>query len=155
MTPRQKGREILRWLAVYCPHPAWRIALFRRCGVRIGRQVVINFGVHIMVPDSGESTISIGDRVAIAPGVVIIGESHPNFSSLRRLYPVDARPIRIGDDVWIGANAVIFPGVSIGERSVIAAGAVVTRDIPADCVAGGVPARKIKDLPGPGSESGP
>ncbi len=63
------------------------------------------------------------------------------------LYPIDDRPITICDDVWIGANAVILPGVTIGEQSVVAAGAVVNRDVPPRCVVAGVPARKIKDLP--------
>ncbi len=56
------------------------------------------------------------------------------------------KPIVVGDRVWIGANATILPGVTIGENSIIAAGAVVAKDVPADCVAAGVPARVIKSI---------
>lgn len=147
----QNITEILRWIATYCPHPAWRIALLKRCGIQIGDKTIINFGVNFIIPmtRSGvkKGTISIGNRVAIATGVVIVGSSHPNYSVLSGIYPVDDGPITICDDVWIGANAVILPGVTIGKQSVIAAGAVVTKDVPPCCVVAGVPARKIKDLP--------
>ena len=150
MTFKQQMTEILRWMAVYCPHPALRTTLFRRCGVKIGEQVVINFGVNIIIPMSEKGilhNIVIGDRVAIATGAVIVGQSDPNFSKLTRLYPEDNRPIHISNDVWIGANAVILPGVTIGEQSVVASGAVVNRDVEPYTVVAGVPAKKIKDLP--------
>ncbi len=151
MTFTQQFTEILRWMAVYCPHPALRTALFRKCGVMIGHKVVINFGVNIILPMTEKGimrgNIVIGDRVAIATGAVIVGQSDPNFSVLSSLYPEDNRPIEICDDVWIGANAVILPGVTIGEQAVIAAGAVVNRDVPPSTVYAGVPAVKIKDIP--------
>ncbi len=151
MTLKQKWTEIKRWMAVYCPHPALRTSLFRQCGVKIGEQVVINFGVNIIIPLSEKGVkdhnIVIGDRVAIATGAVIVGQSDPNFSKLSRLYPDDSRPIVIEDDVWIGANAVILPGVTIGTQSIVASGAVVNRDVPPYTVVAGVPAKKIKDIP--------
>jgi acetyltransferase-like isoleucine patch superfamily enzyme len=151
MTFAQKKTELMRWLAVYCPLPALRTALYRRCGVEIGEQTVINFGVYIVIPMSDRGAergkIKIGDRVAIATNTVIVGESNPNFSVLSELYPNDDRPIVIGDDVWIGANAVILPGVTIGEQSIVAAGAVVNRDVPPRTVVAGIPARVIKELP--------
>ncbi len=54
--------------------------------------------------------------------------------------------MKIGDDVWIGGNAIILPGVTIGNNVIVAAGAVVTKDVPDNCVVGGIPAKKIKDL---------
>ena len=57
-----------------------------------------------------------------------------------------AKPVHIGNDVWIGGNVTILPGVTIGNNVVVAAGAVVTKDVPDNCVVGGVPARKIKDI---------
>jgi len=58
-----------------------------------------------------------------------------------------ATPVTIGNDVWIGGNVTFLPGVTIGDKAVIAAGAVVTKDVPSNTVAGGVPARVIKELP--------
>ena len=151
MTLTQQFTEIMRWMAVYCPHPGLRTALFRKCGVAIGEKTVINFGVNIIIPmtETGvkKGNVVIGDRVAIATGAIIVGQSDPNFSVLASLYPDDSRPIRISDDVWIGANAVILPGVTIGEQSIIAAGAVVNSDVPPHTVYAGIPAKKIKDLP--------
>ena len=150
MTMSQKFTEIIRWMAIYCPHPTLRTALFRRCGVRIGEKVIINFGVNFIIPmtEKGvkKGSITIGNRVAIATSVVIVGQSEPNFSVLSKIYPIDNSPINICDDVWIGANAVILPGVTIGEQSVVASGAVVTKDVPPNCVVAGVPAKKVKDL---------
>ena len=144
----KKITEVMRWMATYCPHPAWRIRLLRWCGVQIGDQTVINFGVNFLIPSPKKKwTISVGNRVAMAPGVIILGESGPNYSVLSALYPNKEGPVIIGDDVWIGASAIIFPGVTIGEQSVVGAGAVVTKDVPANSVVVGVPARKIKDLP--------
>ena len=93
----------------------------------------------------GAGGIAIGDRVLIAAGAVITTVGHP--LELPRWGITVAKPVRIGDDVWIGANAVILPGVSIGSGSIVGAGAVVTRDVPADTVVAGVPARVIKSIP--------
>lgn len=65
----------------------------------------------------------------------------------RRNHIAVATPVTIGNDVWIGGNVTILPGVNIGDKAVIAAGAVVTKDVPANTVAGGVPAKVIKELP--------
>nr|WP_277200415.1 DapH/DapD/GlmU-related protein [Veillonella seminalis] len=65
----------------------------------------------------------------------------------RRNHIAVATPVTIGNDVWIGGNVTILPGINIGDKAVIAAGAVVTKDVPANTVAGGVPAKVIKELP--------
>ncbi len=84
MTFEQRITEIMRWIAVYCPYPALRIGLLKKCGVKIGEKTVINFGVNFVIPMPGKEVrkgnISIGNRVAIATGVVIVGQSDPNFS---------------------------------------------------------------------------
>ena len=147
MTMSQKVTEVMRWMAIYCPHPALRIQLLRWCGVRIGDKTVINLGVNFLLAVRQRGNISIGNRVAIAPGVLILGEAGPCFSVLTSIYPNMEAPVTICDDVWIGANAVIFPGVTIGEQSVVGAGAVVREDVPPYSVVVGVPARKVKDLP--------
>lgn len=85
--------------------------------------------------------VTIGDDVAIGPNVVISTAGHPLDAKVRRSGLEFAKPITIGDGVWIGAGVVIVPGVEIGANSTIGAGSVVTRSIPADCVAFGNPCR--------------
>ena len=90
--------------------------------------------------------IYIGDNVKIAPNVTISPTGHPVHPDLRRGGTQFSFPVRIGDDVWIGASVVILPGVSIGKNSVIGAGSVVTRDIPEDVVAAGNPCRVLRPI---------
>ena len=90
--------------------------------------------------------IHIGDHVMIGPNTLITTVNHPLSPMGRRRHIGIAKPVIIGDDVWIGGNVTILPGVTIGHNVVVAAGAVVTKDVPDNCVVGGVPARKIKDI---------
>lgn len=82
----------------------------------------------------------------IGSGTLITTVGHPLSPMGRRKHLGIAKPVRIGNDVWIGGNVTILPGVTIGNNVVVAAGAVVTKDVPDNCVMGGVPARKIKDI---------
>ena len=90
--------------------------------------------------------VHIGDYCMIGPNTLITTVGHPLQAKGRRERIGICKPVLIGDDVWIGGNVTILPGVSIGNNVVIAAGAVVVHDIPDNCIVGGVPARKIKDL---------
>lgn len=90
--------------------------------------------------------VYIGNNVMIGPNVLITTVGHPLSPLGRRKHMGIAKPIHIGNDVWIGGNATILPGVTIGNNVVIAAGAVVNRDVPDNCLVGGVPAKKIKDI---------
>ena len=110
--------------------------------IRIGSHAFINYNVSIM--DRG--TVTIGDHVLLAPNVVITTSNHPFDPRLRRESLGYASPVTIGNDVWIGANAVILPGVTLGNNVIVAAGAVVTRDVPDNTLVAGVPARPIRDL---------
>ncbi|MCP3698572.1 MAG: sugar O-acetyltransferase [Aliivibrio sp.] len=102
----------------------------------------LNSGVKIL----DLAPVFIGECVQIGPNVVISTAGHP-FDLAERVLPIaSANPIKIGDNVWVGANAVILDGVTIGDRSVIGAGSVVTKDIPPDCVAVGNPCRVIKTI---------
>ncbi|MCM1158508.1 MAG: sugar O-acetyltransferase [Bacteroidales bacterium] len=108
--------------------------------ITIGNDVFINSGCHFQ--DQGG--IVIGDGSLIGHNVVLATINHD-------LNPVNGRknhyaPITIGSHVWIGSNATVLPGVTIGDWAVVAAGAVVTKDIPALTVAGGVPARVLKKV---------
>jgi maltose O-acetyltransferase len=87
--------------------------------------------------------IEIGDHVLLGPSVHLYAATHPLDAETRRRGLEYALPITIGDDAWIGGAAIVLPGVVIGERAVIGAGSVVTRDIPADVVAAGNPCRPL------------
>jgi acetyltransferase-like isoleucine patch superfamily enzyme len=113
------------------------------CGlnITIGNNAFINQGCHFM--DMGG--ITIGDDVMIGPKVNLVSAGHPVAPSERR-NGIVAKPIVIGNNVWIGAAATILPGVTVGNNAVVAAGAVVSRDVGADTLVAGVPARKLKSL---------
>ena len=108
----------------------------------MGDHVYANF--NLTVVDDGECRI--GSYVMFAPNVVISTTGHPVHPSFRDKGAQFSLPVVIGDHVWIGANVTIMPGVTIGENSVIGAGSVVTRDIPANVVACGVPCRVMRPI---------
>lgn len=111
--------------------------------IRLGTNVFINY--HCVFLDC--APIEIGHDVQIGPAVQLYTAQHPLDPVVRRSGVESAKPIRIGHDVWIGGGAVVLPGVAIGARSVVGAGAVVVRDVPTDTVVVGNPARVIRTLP--------
>ncbi|MFC5067308.1 DapH/DapD/GlmU-related protein [Flaviflagellibacter deserti] len=111
----------------------------------IGRNTFINVGLRIGV--GGEATVSIGEHCAIGPNVSFETMGHNLRWSSENGWGGEAKSISVGDKVWIGAGAIILGGVSIGEGAMVAAGAVVSRDVPPYTVVGGVPAKYIKDVP--------
>lgn len=108
--------------------------------IHLGKGVFINSG--IMLTDLGG--IFISDNVLIGPKVTIASVNHPTEPAKR--HEVELAPVHIHRNAWIGANAVITPGTTIGENAIVAAGAVVTHDVPKNAVVAGVPARIIKLL---------
>lgn len=115
--------------------------------IHVGENFYANFDCIIL----DVCKVSIGKNAMLAPRVCIYTATHPVDPVLRTSGLEFGIPVTIGDNVWIGGNAVINPGVTIGDNVVIASGAVVTRDIPANCVAAGVPARIIRELDKPSS----
>lgn len=118
----------------------------------VGENFYANFNLTVL----DICPVTIGDNVFFGPNCTIAGAMHdldPAQRNMRRrgdgsLYDLEyGKPVTIGDNCWIASNVVICAGVTVGSNVVIGAGAVVTRDIPDNCVAGGVPARKLKDLP--------
>ena len=103
----------------------------------IGNNIYSNFNLTLVDDDN----IYIGDNTMIAPNVTICTAAHPILPELRMKGLQYNKPVKIGKCVWIGAGVIILPGVTIGDNSVIGAGSVVTRDIPANSVAYGNPAR--------------
>ena len=110
--------------------------------VHLGKEVYANF--HLTLVDDGE--IFIGDYVMFGPNVTVATASHTLEPSLRKPKLEFNRPVRIGNNVWIGSNAVLLPGVTLGDGSVIGAGSVVTRDIPAGVLAVGNPCRVLREI---------
>jgi maltose O-acetyltransferase len=90
--------------------------------------------------------VKLGDRVLIGPAVQLYTATHPLDAATRGALWEFGKPIEIGSDVWIGGGAVICPGVTLGDRVVVAAGAVVTKSFPSDVVIGGNPAKIIRYL---------
>lgn len=110
--------------------------------VHMGSNVYANFNLTLV--DDGE--IYIGDCCMFAPNVTIATAGHPIEPELRRQAYQNNIPVRIGDNVWIGAGACVMPGVTIGDNTVIGAGSVVTGDIPANVVAVGNPCRVLRKI---------
>lgn len=110
--------------------------------IRLGRNAFINFNCVFL----DCAPIEIGDNLQMGPAVQIYTAAHPLEADIRRAGLEYARPIHIGNDVWIGGGAIILPGVTIGDRCVIGAGSVVVHDVPAAKVVAGNPARVIRSL---------
>jgi len=112
----------------------------RREGVSVGAYSRINRNCCL----DARGSLHIGENVSVSPEVMILTASH-RIDDDR--FPVESRPVRIEDHVWIGTRAMIMPGVTLGRGSVVAAGAVVTRDVEALEVVAGVPARRVGTRP--------
>jgi maltose O-acetyltransferase len=110
--------------------------------ITLGSKVFFNFNCVILDP----APVLIGSNVLFGPAVQVYTANHPISASERRAWCEFAHPVEVGSDVWVGGGAIICPGVRIGSRSVIGAGSVVTRDIPADVFASGNPCRIIRQL---------
>ncbi len=108
----------------------------------LGSNVYANFNLTLV----DDTDIYIGDSVMIGPNVTIATAGHPVDPELRRKVAQFNIPVRIGNNVWIGAGAVILPGITIGDDSVIGAGSIVTKDIPAGVVAVGNPCRVLRPI---------
>jgi len=110
--------------------------------VHFGKNVYANFNLTLV----DDTDIYVGDSCMFAPNVIIATAGHPVKPELRRQVYQYNLPIHIGNNVWIGAGAIVLPGVTIGDNSVIGAGSVVTKDIPANVVAVGNPCRVIREI---------
>ena len=110
--------------------------------VHFGNGVYANFNLTLV--DDGD--IYVGDRVMMGPNVVLATAGHPVEPELRWNVAQFNLPIHIGANVWLGAGCIVLPGVTIGENSVIGAGSVVTKDIPANVVAVGNPCRVLRPI---------
>ena len=119
--------------------------------LKIGHYCWINMGC---VFDAGAS-IQIGNNVALGHQVMLMTGTHHLGGPARRAGNYFAQPIVIGDGAWIGARAIILPGVTIGAGAVVAANAVVTKDVPDNVIVGGIPARIIREFEEVNSQESP
>jgi len=138
-----------------------RAVLLRVLGVDIGPRATIGSGVtwrsrrvsvghHVFINADcfldGPGAITIGDETVIGMRVLLVTSTHDIAGPGRRASPARSDPVAIGRGCWIGAGAVVLPGVTIGDGCVVAAGAVVTHDCEPDGLYAGVPARRVRDL---------
>ncbi len=110
--------------------------------VRFGKNVYANFGLTLV----DDTEITVGDCCMFGPNVVVATAGHPILPELREKGLQYNMPVHIGRNCWIGAGALIMPGVTIGDNTVIGAGSVVTKDIPANVVAVGNPCRVLRPI---------
>ena len=139
-----------------------RYELFRKILGRTGNQFIIespfhcDYGYNIALGENfymnvncvilDEAKVTFGDNVFIAPNCALYTAGHPFDVEQRNRGLEYAKPITVGNNVWIGGNVVVLPGVSIGDNCVIGAGSVVTKDIPADSLAVGNPCKVIRSI---------
>ena len=161
---RKRARRLVQaFNQVPSDDAAQRTHLLRELLGGCGEGVIIeppfrcDYGAHIVIGDNTFinfncvvldcAAIRIGARVLVAPGVQILAATHPLDLRARRSGRELARPVTIGDDVWLGAGVIVNPGVTIGDGSVIGSGSVVVSDVPPGVVAVGNPCRVLRPLP--------
>jgi acetyltransferase-like isoleucine patch superfamily enzyme len=136
-------------------HRPWCLTMGERCQVehnvfikaaddsariQLGREVFVGFNSEFDISE----TLRVGDGVLIAPGCFITDHNHRHSASMTiASQGCVSKPVRIEDDVWLGAHAVVLPGITIGRGAIVAAGAVVTEDVEPMSVVAGVPARLV------------
>ena len=138
-------REVLSGLLGALGDEAWIEPPFYcdyGANIHLGKKVFFNFNCVLL----DVCRIDIGEYSMFGPAAQIYTATHPVDSRQRSAGPEFGKPIQIGRHVWVGGGAVIYPGVTIGDRAIIAAGAVITKDVPEAVMVGGNPARVVKDV---------
>ncbi len=141
-------RKVMKAVARTFPLNAVRLRALRAAGYEIGKGVYVGEGLHVTdeLASPLVAGLSIGERASVAQRVIVVLSSHPNDSELRRHVGVRTAAVQIGHDAWIGAAAILLPGVTVGHHAVVGAGAVVTRNVEPWTVVAGNPARPIRRL---------
>lgn len=139
-------KKILHIVMRHTPCNTMRVTMLKLLGANVKGK--IKFSQELFIFDAGRTDLlTIEDGVGIGPRVTILIHSDPSPSPLQKIYPKKTLPVHIKSGVWIGAGAIILPGVTIGECSLIAAGSVVIHDVLPYTVVAGVPAKVVKRLP--------
>jgi acetyltransferase-like isoleucine patch superfamily enzyme len=138
-------KKILHVILRLSPGNKLRVKILKLLGANIKGELYI--AQNFFVLDAGKTEyLTIEKNVGIGPNVTILIHSDPYPSKLSELYPRSWQKVHIGENVWIGACSTILGGITIGNNSIIAAGSVITKDVPPFSVVGGVPAKIIKTL---------
>jgi maltose O-acetyltransferase len=140
----EERRRILRQLFGAGGESVWMQPPFfcdYGANIELGQRVFFNFNCVVL----DVCPVRIGDFTLFGPGAQVLTPMHPFNAELRRREEF-GKPVTIGSDVWVGAGALILPGVTVGSRAVIGAGSVVTRDVPEGVFAAGNPCRVIRDI---------
>jgi acetyltransferase-like isoleucine patch superfamily enzyme len=141
-----------KYFAMYFPDARVRKRYWGHLGVIMGDETFPNPGFTVVKNASDTSSIFIGKRVSIAPNVIVITDSSPNNSRMMREldyvkeHLVTENKVIIEDDAWIGAGAIIFPGVTVGRGAVVGAGSIVRDDVRQFTIVAGAPARFVREL---------
>lgn len=144
-------KRLGKLLAMYYPDARIRKKFSRYIGMEMGEGTFANLGLKV-VPNDNTICLHIGKNVSIAPNVVFLCGTEPNNGTEIKEYEYVKTnlslyaDIWVEDEAWIGANAVIFPGVRIGRCSVIGSGSIVRNDTEPYCIYAGAPARKVRDI---------
>ena len=151
---RHLYREILHLIRRHILGRNLRVHLLRMAGAKVGKGVTL--AQEVMVFDGGHTELlTIEDEVGIGPFAIILIHSSRTSSHLYSLYPTTNRPVIIRKGASIGARVTILGGLTIGEHALVAAGSVVTRDVPPFTLSAGIPASVKKELPRPSTEYAP
>lgn len=147
--------RFIKLIANYYPDARIRKLYFEKLGVYMGEGTYANLGMKIVIGELKEKyMLYIGNNVSLAPNVTFVVESSPNNSDKLSNFDyvknklIKNEKIIVEDDVWIGANVTILPGIRVGKCSIVGAGSVVTDNIEPYSIYAGAPARKIRDLKG-------
>lgn len=142
--PEERRRILTALLGAFAEDAEIRPPLYCDYGyqIRVGARTFINFGLVAL----DIAAVTIGEDAQIGPNVQLLTPTHPLEAEPRRAKWEAAKPILIEDNVWLGGGVIVLPGVTIGENTVVGAGAVVTKSLPADVVAVGNPARVVRSL---------
>ena len=141
-------RKVLHILMGHIPSNNLRVNILKSLGADIKGNVYI--GQDLLIPNADDGRVNqlhIEDQVAISPRVTLVLNVNPGPSPLQQIYTPKVSPITIKKGAWIGTGAIILQGITIGEFSIVAAGAVVTKDVPPYTLVAGVPAKVIKNIP--------
>jgi acetyltransferase-like isoleucine patch superfamily enzyme len=134
-------KNVLHLIAMNVPHSSLGIPLYRLRGTKIGRKVGIAHGVYI--EESRPYLVTIEDEVNIGPKAIIVAHDSSGHC-IDESIPIQFGPVTIKKRAYIGAGAIILPGVTVGEGAIVAAGAVVTQDVLPRVIVSGVPARTMR-----------